>query len=378
MKQLWKMLCGLTMLGVLLLQISGCSVKETKASVVQDRPEPDDADQVGEAKISEDPKISVRIYHSDEQTESLCVNTAKTEKVTPEILILNLASYKMLPDTVAVQSFQQEEEDGGRLLKLDLSEEFGTYLASVETEREIYVIGSLVNTFLDAYKGAGICITVSGKPLETEQASYDEYLDYYPYQEASYSVETAEINESGVHIKYPQISGLKDTDIQDYWNETIRERVQEFADKMLEGAPCEWEGTYTIKTMNNELLSILMDGGGYQEGAAHPFRQQYTYNIDMVTGENIRLAHFEDVEKVAENLMNGTGFAMDGKLSGEFHERLEILYGSAEQLAVSLKGYDYCEGQEFPQGYSYQENGKTHLCMEVPHALGDYVDITLE
>ena len=78
--------------------------------------------------------------------------------------------------------------------------------------------------------------------------------------------------------------------------------------------------------------------------------------------------------------MDGVHFRIDGELDGEFQQRMGILYGDAQQLADSLKGYDYEEGNEneSPPGYSYQENGLTHLCMEVPHALGDYVDIVLD
>lgn len=31
-----------------------------------------------------------------------------------------------------------------------------------------------------------------------------------------------------------------------------------------------------------------------------------------------------------------------------------------------------------PYGYSYLENGKVWLCMEVPHSMGDYIEIELD
>ena len=52
--------------------------------------------------------ITIRIYHSDDAAENICVNTAMTEEITPEILIMNLASYGMLPDTVTVKAFLKE------------------------------------------------------------------------------------------------------------------------------------------------------------------------------------------------------------------------------------------------------------------------------
>ena len=69
---------------------------------------------------------------------------------------MNLASYGMLPDTVTVKSFSEGTEtakDGtvtDKRLTLNLSEDFGTWLSSMGTSGETMVMGSLVNTFLDA------------------------------------------------------------------------------------------------------------------------------------------------------------------------------------------------------------------------------------
>jgi len=377
MKKIYKTAYILIWMLLFSLLASGCGAAGTEAQAAQDNgqesKEPEEQADQGESGAGESQGMIVRIYHGDDRTESICVNTARTEKVTPEILLLNLASYKMLPDTAAVERFEQEETEEGKVLRLDLSEEFRDFLAKAEEDEKDTIMGSLVNTFLDAYEGESICITVQGKPLD----SYGGNLGYYPYQEASYTVETAEINEDSVHILYPQLKGLSNMGLQDYWNEVIREQAEELA-KDVQAGGGDWEGTYTVKTMDNELFSVLLEGGGYQEGAAHPVRLQYTYNIDLTTGENVRLAHWVDVEKTAENLMAGTGFTVEGELDGEFQERMEILYVSTEQLAAALRGFDFSTGREIPAGFSYQENGKTHLCMEVPHALGDYVDITLE
>ena len=63
---------------------------------------------------------------------------------------------------------------------------------------------------------------------------------------------------------------------------------------------------------------------------------------------------------------------------GYFSERMKAFYGSPEALARSLNGYDYAEDGSAPYGYSYLEDGKVWLCMEVPHDLGDYVEIELD
>ena len=127
--------------------------------------------------------------------------------------------------------------------------------------------------------------------------------------------------------------------------------------------------------MTADMLSILMNGTA-DTGEVHSF--QYTYNIDLNTGESIRLRDHVDVKKVAENLFAGTGFYVDGMDVSHFSERLKAIYGSPEALARSLEGYDYSEDGSAPYGYSYIEDGKVWLCMEVPHDLGDYVKIELD
>ena len=168
-----------------------------------------------------------------------------------------------------------------------------------------------------------------------------------------------------------------DTELQEQWNSIIEKKVKALAEGLEEGDSL-W-GSYDVKTINDELLSLVVSGEISAPSAAYPFRFQYTYNIDMKTGENIRLAHYRNVDQIAENMMNGENYRVIGALASEFQERLTVLYGDAGQLALSLRGFDFGKGQaEQPAGYSWQEDGKTWLSIEVPHALGDYVNVELE
>ena len=130
--------------------------------------------------------------------------------------------------------------------------------------------------------------------------------------------------------------------------------------------------------MTPDTLSILMNGNICEQGAAHPYSFKYTYNIDLNTGESIRLADHVDVDRLAENLFAGTGYYVEESAADYFRERLEAIYGTPDSLARSLAGYDYTEDGSAPYGYSYLENGKVWICMEVPHALGDYMEIELD
>lgn len=391
MKKKTRRLCLLLL--ALLLLAPGCKAAKDTASEKAAETDVETAsgaakaggdEAIGERILSEretadqeKPGISIRVYHGDSAAEQLRVNTARTEEITPEILLLNLVSYEVLPDTVEVESFRQEEKDGEMRLSLELSEEFSGFLSSMGTAGEEMVMGSLVNTFLDAYGASAIQVTAAGENIETGHRIYEGWLSAYPYLEASYVVEAGNIEEEKIDVAYPQIQGMDREEVQERWNARMREKAESMAKDIRENGGT-LTASYEVKTMNDELLSILVSGNLYPEGAAYPSFFEYTFNIDMSSGESIRLAHYRDVEQIAENMMNGENCTVSGELAEEFQERLTILYGSAEQLAAALRGFDFGEGQEYPAGYSWQEDGKTWICMEVPHALGDYVNIALD
>lgn len=320
--------------------------------------------------------VSVRIFHSDGEEKNICVNTAFTEKVTPEVLLLNLAYYGMFPDTMTAESFRQEEKGNELYLTLNLPGDFRDFLSAQEGDKEALVVGSLVNTFLDAYQAEAIKITAGEEALETDSNAYKGWLNMYPYVEASYTVEDILLSDETVFFHYPQLAGLGSTEIQDTWNTRIEERTLAMAAELPEGSSIK--GDYKIKTMNDELLSILMFGEISEQGGKSSRRFEYTYNIDMATGEYVRLAHYRNVEQIARDMMEGKGYTADGESEGEFQERLMIMYGDQQQLAAALRGFDFGDGQENPPGYSYRQDGKTYLCIRVPHALGDFIDIELE
>lgn len=320
--------------------------------------------------------IPIRIYYSDNSADPLSVSVERTAEITPEILLLNLSLYEMVPDTVTVRSFEQKKRGDGLLLTLDLSEDFGEYLSSLDVSREEEVLGSLVNTFLDAYKGTEIVITVKGGALLTSHENYSQALERYPYEEASYQVTARELRREGIAISYPEITGFSEEEIQKRWNTTIEDHARTALEHAEEGSSLKV--SYEVKTMNDQLLSILIEGTYQEKDAPDSYLFRYSYNIDVKSGESVRLAYHQDVEQLAEKLLAGTEYTVEGELGEELQERLFILYGDAEQLADTLRNFDYGENRESPSGFSYQEDGKVHLCIAVPHALGDYADIVLE
>ena len=79
-------------------------------------------------------------------------------------------------EAVAVNSFLMDKTG---VIRLDLAANFGAIMNSTGTSGEYMILGSLVNTFLDAYNASGLMLQVDGKTLETGHSIYDWTLNFF-------------------------------------------------------------------------------------------------------------------------------------------------------------------------------------------------------
>lgn len=360
------------------LGMAGCGKKETGSELLTETKEAmEPVTEAVEPVVEETEEgIALHIYCGDEAAEHIVQQTIHVETVTEQILMTELKAALNMDEAAELKELSFGMHGGDKVALLDVNQAFADYLDRLSAAGENIVMGSVVNTFLDCYQCDLLMITAEGKVLRTSHEVYEEYLEMYDYVEGSYQVKELLLSEGDIRITCPQIEGLADEDIQGKWNRIFLGAEERAMDEW--DANGTYEVSYEVKTMTRDVLSILMKGSSYEEGAAHPYSFQYTYNIDLNTGESIRLADHVDVEKVAENMFAGTGYYVEESLAPYFAERLEAIYETPGALARSLAGYDYAEDGSAPYGYSYLLNGKVWLCMEVPHALGDYIEVELD
>lgn len=365
-------------LAVVCIGLAGCGKKETGSELLTEAQEA--VAPVKEAVVpaveETEQGIALHIYCGDEQAENIEQRTVYVDEVTEQVVMEQLIRALGLDQKAALNSIYFGMHGGDRVVILDLNQAFADAVKKLNSANEYIAMGSLVNTFLDCYQCELLLLTAEGKVLETSDNKYEEYLEAYPYVESSYRVTDLVLGEGNIKIVCPQIEGLQDSQIQGKWNRIMLGMEEQAMDAWDGGG--SYQVSYTIKTMTADVLSILMNGSAYSEGDSHPYTFKYTYNIDLNTGESIRLEDHVNVEKVAENMFAGTGYYVEESLAKQFSERLEAIYNSPDELARSLAGYDYSEDGSAPYGYSYLADGKVWICMEVPHALGDYVEIELD
>ena len=120
-------------------------------------------------EVTEPAPVNVTIYFGNENADGLETVEVQVEEVTADMLVGQLIEYGVLHDDVAINSLTVD----GTVLRMDFNAAFGTLVCSMGTSGEYVVIGSTVNTFLDAFNCETAYFTVEGEILESGHNVYD-------------------------------------------------------------------------------------------------------------------------------------------------------------------------------------------------------------
>lgn len=120
--------------------------------------------------------VGINIYHADDNFEKLVCEQVEISELSPENIMAALYEQGALSEPVLVNSFLMDKTG---IIRLDLAANFGTIMNSTGTSGEYFIMGALVNTFLDAYDASGLMLQVDGKTLETGHSIYDWTLERF-------------------------------------------------------------------------------------------------------------------------------------------------------------------------------------------------------
>ena len=123
-------------------------------------------------------KVDINLYLGNENADGFDVTVVKTA-LKPKKIIKALQKKGAVAAGVKVRSFVDNDKE----LILNLSQAYANDVLSAGTSGEYIKVGSVVNTFLDAYDAQTIMIKVEGNTWESGHAVYDEALQMFPNQE---------------------------------------------------------------------------------------------------------------------------------------------------------------------------------------------------
>ena len=139
-----------------------------------------DCEKKAEDTVSnEDKSVEIQLYVSNDDATAFVSESVKIDELTPENIVNALVQKSVLSSDVRVLKCEEQTVDGVKSLDVDFNEAFGAYVCSMGTTGEYYTIGSVVNTFLDAYGCEKVKITVEGNTLESGHAEYPGYMNRF-------------------------------------------------------------------------------------------------------------------------------------------------------------------------------------------------------
>ena len=136
-------------------------------------------EQSEDTVLNEDKSVEIQLYVSNDDATEFVSESVKIDELTPENIVNALVQKSVLPSDIQVLKCDKQTIDGVESLDVDFDEAFGAYVCSMGTTGEYYTIGSIVNTFLDAFDCEQIKITVEGNTLETGHAEYPGYMNRF-------------------------------------------------------------------------------------------------------------------------------------------------------------------------------------------------------
>lgn len=172
--------------------LSGCTVTEQPAAF-EETPKPTDEVVTLQAQTPEvQDLVDTVLYLPNEQVDGLIEKTVALPKQDIDALIAALVENGALPVGTSVRTFHATVEGGAaRQGKLDLSAAYGDAVCGTGTAGEAMLLGSLVNTVLDAFGLDALQITCEGNILESGHAIYNEPLTRFSFDAAEDGPENA-------------------------------------------------------------------------------------------------------------------------------------------------------------------------------------------
>ena len=120
--------------------------------------------------------VMIMLYCSNEDATAFNTKETQIATLSPDDVFDALVSEGVLTADIEILSFTTTEVEGIKSIDLNLSDSFASYVSGMGSIGEYYTIGSVCNTFLDAYGCEQIKITINGEILSTGHAEYPGYM----------------------------------------------------------------------------------------------------------------------------------------------------------------------------------------------------------
>ena len=119
--------------------------------------------------------FSYSIYIPNSNADGFDTEIVSVNEISSDAVLDELKNYKVLPADVSINNLGIKNG----LITIDFNQSFADVVRSMGTSGETMIVGSVVNTFLNAFQAEIVFLTVNGEILESGHAIYDFELGFF-------------------------------------------------------------------------------------------------------------------------------------------------------------------------------------------------------
>ena len=121
------------------------------------------------------PPVSFFLYTPNENVDGFEKREVTLGTLDAQAILELLIAEDVLNESVALNSVELQNDQ----LLLDFNSAYFDQLVTYGTSGELMMMGSVVNTYLDAYDAQSVVITADGEIMESGHVVYDFPLEFY-------------------------------------------------------------------------------------------------------------------------------------------------------------------------------------------------------
>lgn len=181
-----------------------------------------------------------------------------------------------------------------------------------------------------------------------------------------------------VSLAYPQIIGLKDTEMQEHANTLLYEHAMEILEHYVTDEEADFfQLDYELLTLYRGQISILYTGtyqGASDDDATHI---RIADNINLIDGEIIRLSQRVSKNALKKIIFDTKEYEMISSYDGNQAALQEYLESQSEEFFDTLVENGDFGGTSYPSCFSYHNGDEVTIIIPMPHLFGDYLEIRI-
>ena len=218
-------------------------------------------------------------------------------------------------------------------------------------------------------------------PATTQAQETEETAESQEGAASSVSASIETYTSGKVSIQYPAVDQLDDASKKDKINELLKTNaLSVIKANDIDEANDTLDIKCKVISVDRKRLTATYTGTLSAKGAAHPVNLFYSNTVNLLQAQNLGLDDFTDAYTMAGYVLSD-----DVKFSGISSdvEAQVLSYRSSmdlDSLTAVFNSADFPLSSEtqWPESFSYENQGTIYFSLPVPHALGDYVLVAFD